>query len=182
MVHMHITHPVRQLLKTTCPPEQIAFALGRVATMPQPPQLLMSVIGLASQPLVGFLSQSMKLQVQARITALQVAPISQVRFTSTGHGPNQQHTGQRLITHPGRQLSMAACPPEQVAVALGRVATTLPQPPQLLASVMVLTSQPLDVLLSQFPKLHEQQASKKTASQSAQKGRWNRIHCNHVEL
>jgi hypothetical protein len=173
---MFITHPVRQLLIAAFPPEQIAFALERVATLPQPPQLLTSAIVLTSHPLEGLLSQLANLQGHKQKSSIasdchSPCEVEQGRkqFNNISdniwstHGTGQQHAlGIFTLrnTYPVRQLLKTTCPAKHVAFALGRVAA-LPQPPQLLTSVIVLTSHPLAGLLSQLANLQgrEQECS-----------------------
>jgi hypothetical protein len=70
LLDRRITHPGRQLVKTGCPPEQNAYPLGRVAFVPQPPQLLASLIVSTSQPFAGMLSQLANLQWESKKAAL----------------------------------------------------------------------------------------------------------------
>jgi hypothetical protein len=110
-----------------------------VAALPQPPQLLTSVIVLTSHPLEGLLSQLANLQGHKQESSIasgchspceveqgrkQFNNISD-KIWST-HGTGQQHAlGIFTLrnTYPLRQLLTTACPPEQAAFALGRVAT-----------------------------------------------------------
>jgi hypothetical protein len=104
--------PAAHIATAHWPIVQAAVALARSHRVEHEPQRLLSVLRLASQPLLGSLSQSAK-------------PAAQVYV----HAP---------ALHP--------------AVALGRAAQAMPQPPQWATVVCVLTSQPLPGVLSQSAK------------------------------
>jgi hypothetical protein len=108
-------YPALQLPISHVPAVQLSLALGRLQTVPQPPQWFGLVLVLISQPSAGELLQS---------------------------------------AYPELQLEIWHEPPEQLAEAFARL-HTVPQPPQLLTSVLVLISQPSAVtaLQSAYPAL-----------------------------
>jgi hypothetical protein len=135
-------------------------AFGALHAVPQAPQLPTLVAVFVSQPFVGFPSQSRKVPLH---TGVHVPPTQLV--VPLGFVQPMPQTPQLLalvlvlvsqpfagllsqLPKPALQTG-AQAPPEQLVVPLALV-HGWPQPPQLLALVLVLASQPFDGLLSQL--------------------------------
>jgi hypothetical protein len=140
------------------PAEQVALAAH---AMPQPPQLLRSVVTRTSQPLARLLSQLAKpaLQLAMPQELLTQAAVALAKAQRLPHAPQwvielPRATSQPLtlaasqLPKPARQV-MPQLDPTHTGAELGGVGQTVPQAPQLPAELVVFTSQPLAGLRSQ---------------------------------
>src|SRR3989442_1560875 len=130
-------------------------------TMPHWPQLFASMRLSDSQPLAGFLSQSLKLALQVKLhieptqaaaplgATGQALPQPAQLFGSVRASTSQPSAGLPLQSRkPLLQAKSAQAPPRQPAMAFGRL-QVLPQAPQLRASPWSDTSQPFCAFPSQ---------------------------------
>jgi hypothetical protein len=128
----------------------------------------MSVLVLVSQPLSGLPSQSAKpgLHRTSRHAPSEQSLVALARLQLRPHAPQFIVLLRVFTSHPslvmrlqsakpGRHIPIPHAPIAQPGVLLGSIPHTREQPPQLLTSLLVLTSQPLASLLSQFSKLGE---------------------------
>jgi len=155
-----------QVMDAQTPPEQLGVPLVALHTRPQVPQLDSSVLRFTSQP-------SGACALQSASGAGHIAPalhelIRQMGVRPTGGVQRVAHAPQWLVSErmsvsqpsmgfmlqsakPALHEPIAQSPPAQTAAALAK-RQRLPQVPQLAASLMRLTSQPLVVVRSQSPK------------------------------
>jgi hypothetical protein len=144
------------------PPVQAGTALSApMHTVPQAPQWETLVAVAVSQPLAALPSQSPKPAAHMATVHWPIvqAAVALARSQRVEHAPQRLLSLLRLASQPLLgSLSQSAKPAAQVyvhapaahdAVALGRSAQAMPQPPQWAVLVWVLASQPLPGVLSQ---------------------------------
>jgi hypothetical protein len=160
-----LPHPLAQALNVQVPVEHDAVALGNEHDTPQPPQSV-NVFVPVSQPLFGFASQLEKPPAHTGVHTpfpQLVVPLAFVHVIP--HEP-QSVTVARLVSHP-----LSAFPSQFAQPASHVIEQTvfwhdgvpwmalhcLPHTPQFATAVCRFVSQPLDVCVSQSPKLAMQE-------------------------
>ncbi len=146
--------PVVHAASAQVPLRQAAVALANVQALPHAPQWATVVVRLTSQPLVAFMSQLPNPRLHAR----EQAPATQVFVPFERAAQAALHAPQLVLLvwrsmHAVPQMASGGVqrsrhvPLKHVALALH----ARPHAPQLLRSLLRLTSQPLAALMSQLP-------------------------------
>ena len=130
---------------------------------PHIPQCEVLALVSTSQPFTAVMSQSAKVPTHAAtaqrpmrhagvaLGSAQATPHAPQRITSLWRSASQPLAGFMSQSAKPAAQSYSQRPAAHRAVALGRVAQAIPQPPQWAALVKVLVSQPLPAELSQSP-------------------------------
>jgi hypothetical protein len=152
--------PVQTGVQT--PATQLVVPFAFVQAMPQPPQLLMSVVVGVSQPFFGLPSQSAKPALQVGTQTPAVHAVEPCAFEQAMPQPPQllifdAKTASQPLTALPSQLPVPAlqvglhAPAEHVVEPFGFTHCVV-HAPQLLTFVLVLVSHPFATLPSQLPK------------------------------
>jgi len=160
---LQFANPVLQAVIEQLPPAQAAVAFAGAQAWPHVPQFCMLVPRLTSQPFETSVSQLPKPAVHAiehTLLAHEAVPLVELHILL--QAPQLAPSFVRRASQPLEYLVSQSANPElqaatvqaelrQAAVPFGAT-QVVPQVPQLAASLVVVASQPLPTLPSQFPK------------------------------